>query len=68
LLQLRLNLHTGRGQGPDGAVETDPAQVLERAGMMAARVMAEAGWRVEATIVAAGAKAAERLKAAAEQA
>jgi hypothetical protein len=68
LLQLQLNLHTGRGQGPDGAVETDPAQVLERAGVIAARVMAEAGWRVEATIVAAGAKAAERLKAAAEQA
>jgi cell division septum initiation protein DivIVA len=68
LLQLQLNLHTGRGQGPDGAVETDPAQVLERAGVVAARVLAEAGGRIEATITAAGAKAAERLKAAAEQA
>jgi hypothetical protein len=68
LLQLQLNLHTGRGQGPDGAVETDPAQVLERAAVIAVGVLAEAGWRVEATIVAAGAKAADRLKATAEQA
>ncbi len=68
LSQLQLNLHTGRGQGPDGAVEADPAQVLQRAGVMAARVLAEAGRRVEATILAAGAKAADRLKTAAEQA
>ncbi len=68
LLQLQLNLHTGPGQGPDGAVAADPAQVLQRAGVIAAGVLAEAGWRVEATIVAAGTKAADRLKAAAEQA
>jgi pimeloyl-ACP methyl ester carboxylesterase len=35
---------------------------------MAARVLAEAGRRVEATILVAGTKAAERLKTAAEQA
>src|SRR5919109_4214031 len=29
LSQLQLNLHTGR-EGPDGAVEVDPAQVLQR--------------------------------------
>jgi hypothetical protein len=69
LLQLQLNLHTGRAQAPEGgAVEADPAQVLEQAGVIAARVLAEAGRRVEATIVAAGTKAAERLKTAADQA
>jgi hypothetical protein len=68
LAQLQLNLHTGRGQGPDGAVEAEPAQVLQRAGVIAAGVLAAAGRRVEAIIVAAGAKAADRLKTAAERA
>ena len=68
LLQLQLTLHTGRAEGPDGAVEADPAQALQRAGVIAARVLAAAGRWVEATIVAAGAKAADRLKMAAEQA
>ena len=43
LLQLQLKLHTGRGHGPDGAVKTDPAQVLQRAGVIAAGVLAEGG-------------------------
>jgi flagellar biosynthesis GTPase FlhF len=53
LSQLRLDIHPPPGQGPKGA---------------AARLLAEAGRRVEATILAAEAKAADRLKAAAQQA
>ena len=70
LSQLQLAIHPPRGPGPQGAValEADPAQMLEQAGVIAARVLAEAGRRVEATILAAGAKAADRLKTAAQQA
>ena len=70
LSQLQLDVHTHRAQGPDEgvAVEVDMAQVLEQAGVIAARVLAEAGRRIEATILAAGAKAADRLKTGAEQA
>jgi hypothetical protein len=70
LSQLQLDIHTARPQAPEGsaALEADMAQVLERAGVIAARVLAEAGRRVEATILAAGARAADRLKAAAQQA
>jgi hypothetical protein len=70
LSQLRLDIHPPRGQGPEGAVvrEADTAQMLEQAGVVAARLLAEAGRRVEATMLAAGAKAADRLKTAAQQA
>jgi hypothetical protein len=69
LSQLQLDIHAGRAQGPGGAaLEADVAEVFEQAGVIAARVLAEAGRRIEATMVAAGAKAADRLKVAAEQA
>ena len=70
LSQLRLDIYPPRGQGPERAVarEADRAQMLEQAGVAAARLLAEAGRRVEATILAAEAKAADRLKAAAQQA
>ena len=70
LSQLQLDIHTARPQAPEGsaALEADIAQVLEQAGVIAARVLAEAGRRVEVTIVAAGARAADRLKAAAQRA
>jgi hypothetical protein len=70
LSQLQLDIHTARPQAPEGgaALEADMAQVLEQAGVIAARVLAEAGRRVEATMLAAGAKAADRLKTAAQQA
>src|SRR5215218_2379408 len=67
----QLKIHTGRAQGAEGgaaALEADMAEVLQQAGVIAARVLAEAGKRIEATIVAAGARAADRLKAAAQQA
>src|SRR5919108_901137 len=56
LSQLLLDVHTGRAQGPEGgaALEADMAQELEQAGVIAARVLAEAGRHVEATILAAG--------------
>ena len=50
------------------ALEADMAQMLERAGMAAARMLAEAGRRIEATIVAADTQAADRLMTAAQQA
>jgi hypothetical protein len=67
---LQRNLPTARPQAPEGgaALEAEEAQVLQRAGVMAARVLAEASRRVEAMILVAGTKAAERLKTAAEQA
>ena len=70
LSQLQLDIHAGRAQGPEGgaALEADVAELFEQAGVIAARVLAEAGRRIEATMVAAGAKAADRLKVAAEQA
>jgi chromosome segregation ATPase len=70
LSQLQLDIHPPRAQGPEGgaALEASVAQELEQAGVIAAGVLAEAGRRVEATIVAAGAKAADRLKTAAQQA
>src|SRR5919108_671615 len=70
LSQLQLDIHPPQAQGPDEgvALEADMAQELEQAGVIAARVLAEAGRRIEATIVAAGAKAADRLKTAAQQA
>ena len=70
LAQLQQDIHTGPGQGLEGAVfqGADMAQVLERAGVVAAKVLAEAGRRIEATILAAGAQAADRLKTAAQQA
>ncbi len=65
-----LEIDGGRRQvaGEGVALEADMSQVLERAGVIAARVLAEAGRRIEATIAAAGAKAADRLKTAAQQA
>jgi cell division septum initiation protein DivIVA len=70
LSRLELDIHPPPGQGPEGAValEADTAQMLEQAGVIAAGVLAEAGRRVEATILAAGASAADRLKTAALQA
>jgi cell division septum initiation protein DivIVA len=70
LSQLQLDIHPGPAQGPEGggAREADVAEVLEQAGVIAARMLAEAGRRIEATILAAGAKAADRLKAGAQQA
>jgi cell division septum initiation protein DivIVA len=70
LSQLQLDIQPLRGQEPEGAValEADTAQMLEQAGVIAAGVLAAAGQRVEATILAAGAKAADRLKTAAQQA
>ncbi len=69
LAQLRRAVHTGPGQGREGVfLGADMAQVLERAGVIAARVLAVAGRQVEATILAAGAKAAGRLQAAARRA
>jgi hypothetical protein len=50
------------------ALEADMAQMLERAGVVAARMLAEAGRRIEATIVAADTQAADRLTTAAQQA
>jgi hypothetical protein len=54
----QLKIHTGRAQGAEGgaALEADMAEVLQQAGVIAARVLAEAGKRIEATIVAAGAR------------
>ena len=68
--ELQSDIKAGRVQGPAGGVglEADVAEVLQQAGVVAARVLAEAGRRIEATIVAAGVKAADRLKTAAEQA
>jgi hypothetical protein len=68
--QLQLAIEAGPAQGPDGGVglEADVAEVFQQAGVVAARVLAEAGRRIEATIMSAGAKAAERLKLAALQA
>jgi pimeloyl-ACP methyl ester carboxylesterase len=70
LFQLQLDIHAGRAQGPEGgaALEADVAQPFAHAGAIAAGVLAEAGRRIEATILAAGAKAADRLKTAAQQA
>ena len=68
LSQLRLGIPPPGGQGPGGAVAADPARLLAWAGVIAAGVLAEAGRRVEATILGAGAKAADRLKTAAERA
>jgi flotillin len=70
LSQLQLDIHPPQAQAPEGAValEADVAQELEQAGLIAARVLAEAGRRVEATIVAAGVEAADQLKTAAQQA
>jgi hypothetical protein len=70
LSQLQLDIHAGRAHRPEegAAREADMAEVLEQAGVIAARVLAEAGRRIEATMVAAGAKAAHRLKTAAQQA
>lgn len=68
LSALGLDLPARHGQGPGGAVEADPAGLLEWAGVVAAGVLAEAGRRVEATILAAGVKAAARLRTAAERA
>jgi pimeloyl-ACP methyl ester carboxylesterase len=70
LSQLQLDIHTGPAQGPDqgAAPEADVAEVLQQAGVIAARVLAAAGRRIEATIVAAGVKAADQLKTAAQQA
>lgn len=68
--QLQLGNLAGPAQGPDGGVglEADVTEVFQQAGMVAARVLTEAGRRIEATITTAGDKAADRLKAAAQQA
>jgi cell division septum initiation protein DivIVA len=70
LSQLQRDIHPPQAQGPEEgvALEADVTQVLEQAGVIAARVLAVAGRRIEATILAAGAKAADRLKTAAQQA
>jgi cell division septum initiation protein DivIVA len=66
----QLEIQRGRPQAPEGGVglEAHMAQVLEQAGVVAARVLAEAGRRIEARIVAADTEAADRLEAAAQQA
>jgi hypothetical protein len=70
LSQLQLDIKAHRSQGPDwiASVEADAVVVLQHAGVVAAKLLADAGRRIEATHEAAGAKAADRLKAAAEQA
>ncbi len=70
LSELRRGIHTARPQAPEGgaALEADAAQVLARAGVIAAGVLGEAGRRIEDTILATGARAADRLKTAAQQA
>jgi hypothetical protein len=70
LSQLQLDTKARRTQGPDwiASVEADAVAVLEHAGVVAAKLLADAGRRIEATIEAAGTKAADRLKAAAERA
>ncbi len=69
LSQLDLEIE-GRAQRPDSvvSVEADVVEVLQHAGEVAARLLADAGRRIEATIEAAGAKTADRLKAAVEKA
>ncbi len=69
LAQLQLDIHPPREQREGAvAIEADAAQALQQAGVIAAGLLAEAGRRVEATILAAGAKAADRLKTAAQRA
>ena len=70
LSRLQLDIDEDRIQGPQGGVgvEADVAEVLQQAGVVAARVLAEAGRQIEATVTAAGVMAADRLKAAAQQA
>ena len=70
LAQLRLNIQAGRVDGPEGGVglEVDVADVLQQAAAAAAGVLAEAGRRIEAMMAATAAKAADRLKVAAQQA
>jgi hypothetical protein len=65
----QLEIQRGRPRPPDRGVglEADIARVLEQAGVVAARVLAEASRRIEARIVAAGPKAADRLKTATQQ-
>jgi hypothetical protein len=67
--ELRPDINAGRAQGAaDVGLDVDVAEVRQRAGVVAARALAEAGRRIEAMIVAGGLKAAHRLKLATEQA
>ena len=70
LSRLRLDIEGGQVQGPekDVVVAADMAEALQQAGVVAARVLAEAGRQIEATVTAAEVKAADRLRAAAQQA
>lgn len=70
LSRLRQDIEGGQVQGPeeDVGVAADMAEALQRAGVVAARVLAEAGRQIEATVTAAEVKAADRLRAAAQQA
>jgi flagellar biosynthesis GTPase FlhF len=66
----QLDIEGGQVQGPerDVVVAADMAEALQQAGVVAARVLAEAGRQIEATVTAAEVKAADRLRAAAQQA
>jgi hypothetical protein len=70
LSQLRLGIKAHEARAPDrvASLEADVGEVLQQAAVAAARLLAEAGRRIEATIETAGAKAADRLRIAAEQA
>lgn len=67
---LRLAIPAGPGHRAEAGVgpEADVAEVLQDAVGAAARMLAEAGKRIQATIAAAEVKAADRLKVAAQQA
>ena len=70
LSRLRQDIEEGQVQGPEEEVGVVPdvAEALQQAGVVAARVLAEAGRQIEATVTAAEVKAADRLRAAAQQA
>jgi hypothetical protein len=70
LSRLRQDIEEGQVQGPEEEVGVVPdvAEALQQAGVVAARVLAEAGRQIEATVTAAGLQAADRLRAAAQQA
>ncbi len=70
LQQLQLDVRQGRAQAPAwfANVGTDVDRVLEEAGRAAAKLLAEAGRRIQVAIDAAEVQAGERLKLAEEQA
>jgi hypothetical protein len=70
LAQFHLDVKADGAQRADGPVDVEPevGRVLQQAGVVAAGLLAHAGKRIEATIEGAGAKAADRLRVAAERA